>query len=123
MHSPHVDIHTLQSVLLSSIGPHGPKQTSITEGQTEANMSIWKAVEGTEAGVWEANVGSFTAIRDGHHEVCYLLSGKVTIESDNGDVRELGAGDLLVMPSGWQGVWHVHEPVRKVYVVVPAPLL
>lgn len=71
--------------------------------------------------MWEANVGSFTAVRDGHHEVCYLLSGKVTVESDNGDVRELGAGDLFVMPSGWQGTWHIHEPVRKVFVVVPIP--
>lgn len=81
MHDPHVSIHTLQNALLTSIGPYSPKPTSTTEGQTEPNMSVWKAAEGTEA------------------------------------------GDLLVMPSGWRGVWHVHEPVRKVYVVVPDPLL
>lgn len=30
----------------------------------------------------------------------------------------LGAGDTLVMPSGWRGAWVVHETVRKLYVIV-----
>jgi len=102
-----------------TLGPATPKPTAITDGQLEANVVGWVAVDGkAEAGVWEATPGSFTAIRDGYHEVCQVLSGKATVVSDSGDAIEVGAGDLFVMPAGWSGTWHVHETLRKTYVTI-----
>jgi uncharacterized cupin superfamily protein len=29
-----------------------------------------------------------------------------------------GPGDIMVMPSGWSGVWDVHEPLRKHFTII-----
>ncbi|GAA1061881.1 cupin domain-containing protein [Agromyces bracchium] len=94
-----------------------PKPTALTHGLLEASASIWAAA-GLDVGYWECTPGRFTAVRDGYTEVCQLLAGRVTIEVDGEPPVTLVAGDTLVMPSGWRGVWDVHEHVRKLYVIV-----
>jgi uncharacterized protein len=102
-----------------ALGDFTPKPTAITEGQTEASAGVWTSVNGQfEAGIWEATPGSFTATREGYHEICQILSGRTTIEVVGEESIELVAGDTLVMPSGWVGTWHVHETVRKTFVVI-----
>lgn len=100
-----------------------PKPTTLTPGQREGFSPFWSAA-GTapgpvDTGVWEAESGSFTATRDGYHELCYLLTGSVTLVEDGEQPIEVGAGDLFVTPAGWRGTWHVHETVRKLYVIIP----
>ena len=113
-------------VLLSAadtcpIGAALPKPTSTTPGQVESSLTAWTATDGAaETGIWEATPGSFTAVRDGYHEICQVLSGRATVVSESGDSIEVGAGDLFVMPTGWRGVWHVHETLRKTYVTINA---
>lgn len=103
-----------------ALAPHRPKPTAVTPGLTEATSTLWSAVVGSgEAGFWECTAGEFTARRDGYTEVCHLLEGDVTVETEGGGSVRLGAGDSLVMPSGWVGRWIVHAPVRKLYVIVP----
>ncbi|MBU4214129.1 MAG: DUF861 domain-containing protein [Actinobacteria bacterium] len=92
-----------------------PKPTSTT-GQQETDLSVW-ALDGTETGVWEVGPGTFTATREGYHEVCQILSGRATLTHPDGTQVEIGAGDLLVTPAGWVGTWHVHETLRKVFVI------
>ena len=104
-----------------SLGEAVPRPTTTTPGQLESNATAWTAADGAvTTGVWEATPGSFTAIRDGYHEICQVLSGRATVVSESGDSIEVGAGDLFVMPTGWRGVWHVHETIRKTYVTVDA---
>jgi uncharacterized cupin superfamily protein len=96
-----------------------PKPTAVTPGLVEASTTIWESVDGkTSVGVWECSPGSFTAHRDGYSEICQLLTGSVTVDTDGEGSVTLHAGDTLVMPDGWSGVWHVHEQLRKTYVTV-----
>lgn len=99
------------------LGAHSLKPSSIEGNQTEAAISVW--VGGTDnridTGLWECTAGAFTAERIGYTEICTILSGRVTIEVEGEAPEEFGPGDLMVMPSGWMGVWRVHEPLRKHY--------
>ena len=64
-------------------------------------------------GIWEKEISRF----DWHYdetEECYLLEGKVVVETQNGNV-EFGAGDFVVFPLGLSCVWDIREPVRKHY--------
>ncbi|MGW9629603.1 cupin domain-containing protein [Agromyces sp. NPDC055520] len=99
------------------LGERSPKPTALTEGVFEASDSLWSR-DGLDAGYWECTPGRFTATRDGYTEICQILSGRVTIEVEAQEPVTLGAGDTLVMPSGWRGVWVVLETVRKLYVIV-----
>ncbi|HEX2316382.1 MAG TPA: cupin domain-containing protein [Thermomonospora sp.] len=96
----------------------GPKPTSLT-GQQEATLELW-AEGAASAGVWECGPGTFTAVRDGYHEVCQVLSGRATVRGETGAPVELGPGSAIVLPDGWRGTWEVHETLRKTYVMVPA---
>lgn len=97
--------------------PHAPKPTATTEGLTESGASVW-AAGGIDTGLWECNVGSFTAKREGYTEICTILSGRVTLEVAGQEDEEFGPGDIMVMPSGWEGTWHVTEPLRKHYTTI-----
>jgi uncharacterized cupin superfamily protein len=114
-----LDISTVAGLgpLERDLGPAVAKPTATTEGMAEASDSLWKR-PGLDVGYWECTPGRFTATREGYTEICQFLSGRVTIEVEGEEAVTLGAGDTLVMPSGWRGVWVVHETVRKLYVIV-----
>ena len=99
------------------LGERSPKATAVTDGVFEASDSLWGRA-GLDVGYWECTPGRFTATRDGYTEICQILSGRVSVEVDGEAPVTLEAGDTLVMPSGWCGVWVVHETVRKLYVIV-----
>lgn len=115
--------HVLHSVASAPLEGFAPKPTAITPGQVEASLALWHGMPGVESGVWEASPGTFTATRDGYHEVCYVVAGSVTVTEDGGAPIELAAGDLFVTPAGWRGTWMVHEALRKVYVTVELPTI
>jgi uncharacterized cupin superfamily protein len=108
---------SLHKALDADLGPHSPKPTALTPGQTEASTVVWTD-QRIETGLWECTVGDFTAERNGYSEICTILSGRVTIEADGAEPVEFGPGDVMVMPSGWRGVWRVHEPVRKHFTTI-----
>jgi len=63
---------------------------------------------------WEKEVSRF----DWHYdsiEECYLLAGKVVVETDNGEKVEFGKGDFVTFPKDLSCVWDIKEPVRKHY--------
>lgn len=93
-----------------------PKPTSLT-GQLESLLPVWDEARAT-VGVWECEPGTFTAFRDGYDEACVIVLGTATITSEDGEVFDVAAGDVLVTPRGWKGTWVVHEPLRKVYTIV-----
>ncbi|MFC1868833.1 cupin domain-containing protein [Thermodesulfobacteriota bacterium] len=64
--------------------------------------------------IWEKEVSRF----DWHYddiEECYLLEGKVVIETGSGERVEFGKGDFVTFPKGLSCVWDIKEPVRKHY--------
>lgn len=99
------------------LGTPSSKPTATTADVVEATKPLWNGTS-VEVGLWECSPGSFRSHRDGYTEICQFLSGSVTIETTGGGSTTLGAGDTLVMPSGWRGVWHVHEAVRKTYITI-----
>jgi uncharacterized cupin superfamily protein len=63
--------------------------------------------------IWEKEISRF----DWHYdetEECYLLEGRVVVETKEGAV-EFGPGDFVTFPAGLSCVWDIKEPVRKHY--------
>ena len=99
-----------------------PKPTTLTEGQTEALLPLWESLDGlTKIGIWDCTVGRFTADRSKAAEICHILSGSASVvNADGGGKRDIGAGDMLILPIGWTGEWTIHEPMRKTYILIAA---
>lgn len=107
----------LTNTSTADLGPHTPKPTALTPGLTEAAMEIWEQGK-ISTGLWECGVGEFSAVREGYTEICTILAGQVEIAATGEEWVSYGPGDIVVMPSGWQGVWRVLEPVRKHYTII-----
>lgn len=101
----------------ADLGSHSPKPTATTPGLTEATLEIWSNGK-TTTGLWEATAGTFTATRVGYSEICLFISGTTTVTADGEEPITYGPGDIMVMPSGWAGVWEVHEPLRKHFTII-----
>jgi uncharacterized cupin superfamily protein len=85
----------------------------------ERAATAWTAAgANVRTGYWECGTGTFTGVRDGVHEVCYIVSGRATLRDAAGGVTEISAGSILVLPDGWNGTWEVHEPVQKMFVMI-----
>jgi len=63
--------------------------------------------------IWEKEVSRFDWHYDSTEE-CYLLKGKVVVETQDSKV-EFEAGDFITFPAGLSCVWDVQDPVRKHY--------
>ena len=68
---------------------------------------------------------------DGHHrfeindaygvdEYMHFLKGGVTLTSSDGSVTEIKAGDSVIIPKEWTGVWESHG-YEKIYVIYEVP--
>ncbi len=64
--------------------------------------------------IWEKEVSRFPWSY-GQTEECYLLKGKVVVETENGEKIEFGKGDFVTFPQGLSCVWDIKEAVRKHY--------
>ena len=68
----------------------------------------------TTWGVWEKEISKFDWQYD-QQETCYILRGKVTVTTKDGQSVDFGTGDLVTFPKGLACVWDIKEPVRKYY--------
>jgi len=118
-----INLETFGDLAGVDVGPFGPKPTTLTEGQEEAAVKLWSSADGhTTIGVWECTPGHFTADRTKAGEYCHIISGRATVrDSDGSREREIGPGDLLILPQGWTGEWILHEHMRKLFVISAAP--
>ena len=95
-----------------------PKPVILEGTPAEASQALWTSVDGLmKIGVWECTPGRFPANREANSETCYIMSGKVRITNEDGSSREIGAGEMLVLPRGWRGDWTILETTRKIYVL------
>jgi uncharacterized protein len=100
------------------LGMSKPKPTSIEGHQLEAAKTLWTSPDGlAEAGVWECTAGRFTANRETNSEICHIVHGRVTLHDSDGRSRDVGPGEMLVLPIGWKGEWTLHEKTRKLYFI------
>jgi len=72
-----------------------------------------------ERGVWEITPGVVTDVEA--DELFVVLSGRATIEFEDGPTLEVGPGDVAVLPEGAVTRWTVHETLRKVYQITYTP--
>ena len=101
------------------LGPWAIRSNATTPGLQEAEREAYvDDANGLEVGVWEGTPGEFPARRDGYSEICQILGGRATLHPDGAEPIELSAGDPIIMPTGWTGRWELHEPLRKLYVIV-----
>lgn len=63
---------------------------------------------------WEKEISKFDWFYSDTEE-CYLLEGRVVVETEDGQKVEFGKGDFVTFPKGLSCVWEVKEPVRKHY--------
>lgn len=86
-----------------------------TPMQTIAN-AYSDAGNAFHCGIWEGEAGAWR-VSYSEHEFCHLLAGCVRLRGDDGSDITLRAGDSFVIAAGFQGVWEVLEPARKLYAV------
>ncbi|SDQ45964.1 cupin domain-containing protein [Pseudoxanthomonas sp. CF125] len=86
-----------------------------TPRQTVAN-AYSDAGNAFHCGLWEGEVGAWR-VSYAEHEFCHLLAGRVRLIGDDACEITLQAGDSFVIPAGFEGVWEVLEPARKLYAV------
>jgi uncharacterized cupin superfamily protein len=113
-----IDFQTFAHLANIDLGEPEPKPTSISGDQVEAAKSLWTSPDGgVEVGVWECTPGRFTASRETSSEICHIVSGRVSLHEKDGRSRDVGPGELLVLPVGWSGEWTIHEKTRKLYIM------
>jgi hypothetical protein len=52
-----------------------------------------------------------------HDEFIYILSGDLLLTGTDGVERHYAAGDTLVVPKGFTGIWHQSENFRELVVI------
>jgi uncharacterized cupin superfamily protein len=96
------------------------KPTAIngTEPRDATDSALTVKASNVNLGFWECSPGSFKTARDGVNEVVLVLEGKGTLVSDTGERVEHKAGDMVLIPNGWRGVWEIHEHFKKQYISI-----
>jgi uncharacterized cupin superfamily protein len=64
--------------------------------------------------IWEKEVSRF----DWHYdstEDCYLLEGKVVVETEAGEKVSFEKGDFVTFPKGLSCIWDIKASVKKHY--------
>jgi len=64
--------------------------------------------------IWEKEISRFDWHYDNTEE-CFLLEGKVFVETEDGNQVEFGKGDFVTFPKGLSCVWDIKVPVKKHY--------
>jgi len=64
--------------------------------------------------IWEKEKSEFDWFYDSTEE-CFVLEGKVTVKTEDGNEVEFGKGDFVTFPKGLKCIWKVIEPIRKHY--------
>ncbi len=67
-------------------------------------------------GTWESTTGRWR-VKYSENEFCHVTAGRVRISDAYGRSKEFGAGSTFVIPAGFEGEWHVLEPMKKLYVI------
>jgi uncharacterized cupin superfamily protein len=64
--------------------------------------------------IWEKEISRFDWHYDSTEE-CFLLEGKVVVETEDGDQVAFEKGDFVTFPKGLSCIWDIKVPVKKHY--------
>lgn len=64
--------------------------------------------------IWTKEVSRFDWYYDTTEE-CYILEGKVIVETEDGEKVEIKEGDFVTFEKGLSCKWDVQKPIRKHY--------
>jgi len=64
--------------------------------------------------IWEKEISRFDWHYDSTEE-CYLLEGKVVVETKDGEKVGFEKGDFVTFPKGLSCIWDIKAPVTKHY--------
>lgn len=102
------------SILTTPLRATGPVDPGRPD---EARTSEWAMLDGELLiGIWECTPGTFHGVTADEDESMLMVSGRATVDHDGGTF-DLSPGTLWTTPKGWASTWHVHQTVRKLYVI------
>ena len=64
--------------------------------------------------IWECEPSTFDW-QYSENESAYVLEGKVTVTTENGETVEINKGDFVRFPKGLKCKWNVIDKIRKHY--------
>ncbi|MDH6579628.1 cupin domain-containing protein [Kitasatospora sp. MAP5-34] len=93
--------------------PLDPSQ--IVSGSPEVSGKVlWESADGRQLrGIWQITPGVVTDTEA--DEMFVVISGRATVEFEDGPTLEVGPGDVAVLREGDRTTWTVHETLRKAY--------
>jgi uncharacterized cupin superfamily protein len=109
----HTDGHPAEPVASERLVAGNPMQ-SVANAYSDPGNAF-------HCGVWEGDVGAWRVAYT-EHEFCHMLVGRVRMRGDDGSDVTVATGDSFVIPAGFEGVWEVLEPARKLYAIYEPPL-
>jgi len=91
---------------------------STHDGNTTHDVEVYRTASGLfDAGMYRSGKARAEINEPyGVHEYMHFLEGGVTLTSSDGTVTEIKAGDSVVIPAEWTGVWDT-EGYTKIYVI------
>jgi uncharacterized cupin superfamily protein len=93
--------------------PLEPDQIVDGDPQVSGRVLDTSADGKVERGVWQHTAG---VSRDTESdEVFVVLTGRATIEVEDGPTLEVGPGDVGLLHAGDRTTWTVHEDLRKIF--------
>jgi uncharacterized cupin superfamily protein len=87
-------------------------------GNTTHDVEVFRTESGLfDAGMYRSGKVRFDITEPyGVNEYMHFLEGGVTLTSSDGTVTEIEAGDSVVIPKEWTGVWDT-DGYLKIYVI------
>ena len=121
-HMTNAQVKVLRSADSLSFPALALKPTAIndTEPKDATDNAFSVKASNVDIGFWECSPGIFKTARKGVNEVILVLEGKATLVSDTGERVDHKAGDMVLIPNGWSGVWEIHEHFKKQYITISA---
>jgi hypothetical protein len=93
--------------------PLEPDQIVDGDPQVSGRVLDTSADGKVERGVWQHTAG---VSRDTESdELFVVLTGRATIEVEDGPTLEVGPGDVGLLHAGDRTTWTVHEDLRKIF--------
>jgi uncharacterized cupin superfamily protein len=100
------------------VAPIGPVAVPLSEPAPQLSEfePVSDPARGYAAGIWECTPGRYrrTVMQA---EFCHFITGACRFEPDHGEAFEIVAGDAVFFPANTHGVWTIHVPTRKSYLV------
>lgn len=102
-------------VAAMALEPDALEPDQVVAGTPDVRAAVLASDGVVERGVWEITPGTVTDVEA--DELFVVISGRATIEVEDGPTLEVGPGDAVVLEAGARTCWTIHETLRKVYQV------